>query len=178
MKLDKRHLIGSVFLLGGSVVYNVWIFTRPAGGSVKRTEPSSVETSLLPSTDEALPPAADTTQLSTPPDPVLDRLPEWRRNPFVDRRREPVPVVERAAAQPPPPTSAADPLPTSILYSPSRRLAIIDGRIVGVGDTVQGSRVVEILPNALVLESPARGRRRLEMRPPDTTAPSREAMRR
>jgi len=52
----------------------------------------------------------------------------------------------------------------TILYSPDRRLAIIDGRIVGPGDDVRGARVVDITPDAVLLRD-AQGRlRRLPLR--------------
>jgi hypothetical protein len=45
----------------------------------------------------------------------------------------------------------------TILYGPDRQLAIVDGRIVGVGDIVRGARIVEISPNAVMLRD-AQGR--------------------
>jgi hypothetical protein len=39
----------------------------------------------------------------------------------------------------------------TILYAPNRKLAIVDGRIVGVGDEVRGARVIDITPNAVLL---------------------------
>jgi hypothetical protein len=39
----------------------------------------------------------------------------------------------------------------TILYSADRRLAIVDGRIVGAGDRVRGARIVEITPSAVFL---------------------------
>jgi general secretion pathway protein B len=39
----------------------------------------------------------------------------------------------------------------TILFGPERRLAIVDGRIVGEGDEIKGARVVEITPNAVLL---------------------------
>ncbi len=39
----------------------------------------------------------------------------------------------------------------TILYSPDRKLAIIDNRIVGVGDEVRGARVIEITAGAVLL---------------------------
>jgi len=66
-----------------------------------------------------------------------------------------------AAAPPPAPAAVRRPPPEevplpfdatlgSILYGPDRRLAIIDGRIVQVGDDVRGARVVEITPNTVL----------------------------
>jgi hypothetical protein len=49
----------------------------------------------------------------------------------------------------------------TILYGPDRKLAMVDGRIVGVGDVVRGARVVEITPNAVMLRDPQGRLRRL-----------------
>ncbi len=47
----------------------------------------------------------------------------------------------------------------TILYSPDRMLAIVDGRIVGPADEVRGARVVDITPSAVMLRD-AQGRLR------------------
>jgi len=47
----------------------------------------------------------------------------------------------------------------TILYGPDRKLAIVDGRIVGIGDAVRGARVVDITPNTVMLRD-AQGRLR------------------
>jgi len=39
----------------------------------------------------------------------------------------------------------------TILYSADRKLAIVDGRIVTVGDDVRGARIVDITPSAVLL---------------------------
>ena len=54
----------------------------------------------------------------------------------------------------------------SILFSPERRLAVVNGRIARAGDRIAGSRIVDIQPRAVVVESPGRGRRTIEMRSP------------
>jgi hypothetical protein len=51
----------------------------------------------------------------------------------------------------------------TILYSADRKLAIIDGRIVGTGDEVRGSRIVDITPNAVLLRDQQGRLRRLSM---------------
>jgi hypothetical protein len=51
----------------------------------------------------------------------------------------------------------------TILYSADRQLAIIDGRIVGVGDEVRGARVVEITPAAVMLRDGQGRLRRLPL---------------
>jgi hypothetical protein len=47
----------------------------------------------------------------------------------------------------------------TILYGADRKLAIVDGRIVQVGDEVRGARVVEITPNSVLFRD-AQGRLR------------------
>ena len=64
--------------------------------------------------------------------------------------------------RPAPPPEVALPFDAvlgTILYSPDRKLAIVDGRIVGVGDEVRGARIVEITPRAVLLRD-AQGRLR------------------
>lgn len=54
----------------------------------------------------------------------------------------------------------------TILYAPERKLAIIDGLIVEVGDDVRGARVIEIAPTVVTLRD-AQGRmRRLTLSTP------------
>jgi hypothetical protein len=47
----------------------------------------------------------------------------------------------------------------SILYSPDRKLAIINGQIVGTGDEVNGARIVDITADTVFLRD-AQGRLR------------------
>lgn len=51
---------------------------------------------------------------------------------------------------------------TSVIISPARCAAIIDGKTVNLGGTHDGARLVEITPGAVVLES-SKGRRTLEL---------------
>ncbi len=44
----------------------------------------------------------------------------------------------------------------STLVSPRRRTAVINGRLVGVGETINGARVVEILPSQVRLRREGR----------------------
>jgi hypothetical protein len=53
----------------------------------------------------------------------------------------------------------------TILYGADRKLAIVDGRIVGVGDLVRGARVVEITPTAVMLRDEQGRARRLALGP-------------
>jgi hypothetical protein len=65
-------------------------------------------------------------------------------------RREPAPPRARSAA-PPEAALPFDAVLGTILYSADRKLAIIDNRIVGVGDEVRGARIVEITSVAVLL---------------------------
>src|SRR5262245_21607499 len=49
------------------------------------------------------------------------------------------------------PAAPPDVTVESILYSPDRRLAIVDGRILTVGDAVDGFRIVDITPTTVVV---------------------------
>jgi hypothetical protein len=51
----------------------------------------------------------------------------------------------------------------TILYSADRKLAIVDGRIVAVGDEVRGARIVDITPSAVLLRDGQGRLRRLGM---------------
>ncbi len=51
----------------------------------------------------------------------------------------------------------------TILFGPDRALAIVDGRIVGIGDEVRGARVLEITSNAVMLRDPQGKLRRLSL---------------
>ncbi len=60
----------------------------------------------------------------------------------------------------------------TILYSSDRKLAIVNGRIVGLGDVVNGARIVDIAAGTVLLRD-AQGRlRSLTLGPVgSTTAP-------
>ena len=64
------------------------------------------------------------------------------------------------------PLKEALPKVDSILIDQDRRLALIDGAIVGVGDTVAGRVVVEIERNAVVLREPSGRIVRVRLRAP------------
>ena len=91
-----------------------------------------------------------------PPPPAVVEKPPLAALP--PARSEPAP----ARARPAPPAEVATPFDAvlgTILFSPDRKLAIIDNRIVGVGDEVRGARVTEITAGAVLLRD-AQGRLR------------------
>ena len=171
MKLDKRHLVASVALLVASIIYNVWVFTRPSRATVAANAAAADALAQAASVASPLPSgstgplAVDPAQITPLPDVEIDRLPEWPRDPFADQRPQ-EPVFAEAGVPEPVAVEDPDPVVASILYSASRRLATLDGRIVRVGDKIGNATVVDILPSAVIIESPERGRRTLTMRPP------------
>jgi hypothetical protein len=52
----------------------------------------------------------------------------------------------------------------TILYGSDRKLAIVDGRIVQVGDDVRGARVIDILPDAVLFRDVQGRLRKLTLR--------------
>jgi len=90
----------------------------------------------------------------------------------VDEPRPPAAGVDRSTA--PPSVSSARPerevVVTSILYSADRKLAIINGQIARPGDRIGSTTIVEIRPHAVVVESPERGRRIVDLRVPVASA--------
>ena len=107
------------------------------------------------------------------PPPINPEPPPIRQEPSAAVRRVAPKVAPRrvqlsAPQQPPPPLRrpASDPLPfdaavSSILFSPDRQLAIIDGRVVGRGDMVRDATVVEISAGVVLLRDSQGRLRRL-----------------
>ena len=54
----------------------------------------------------------------------------------------------------------------TILYGTDRKLAIVDGRIVQVGDDVRGARVIEITQNSVLFRDQQGRLRRLTLEGP------------
>ena len=166
MTLRKSHLVLALVLFAISLAYNAWVLLRP----VPNTVASRAETPLIEGihtggptvTGEPVAEVIDQATLPPVPDVGLDRAPEWPRNPFLSTRvraAETSPASAKATAEP-------DLVLASILYSAERRLAIVNGRIVGVGDRVGSMTVRDIEPRAVVVESSTGVRRMLELRTP------------
>jgi len=126
--------------------------TRPAPTGTPPPEPTRT---APPATVPAAPPAT-----SAAPPRVEPTAPPVRQG-----ETPPQPAPRR---QPPARTPTESPLPFdaslgTILYSPDRKLAIIDGRIVGVGDEVRGARVTDITPTVVFLRDAQGKLRRLTL---------------
>jgi len=157
MTVRRPHLTLALAALAAAVLYNVWYFVlRPAGGPAAprpAAEAPLVGPAVASRGAEA---ARDPLSIPAPPAVDLASTPSWRRDPFLfgDETRAVAPV------------SAAEPVPVlptvrSILYSAARRLAIVDGRIVGVGDSVGGYAVADIEKGAVVFTAPSGERLRV-----------------
>ena len=94
--------------------------------------------------------------------------PRWSRNPFVQRLTPSPNVAVRPVSIAPP--VAADPVVSGILVSGGRRLAVVDGRIVGPGDLLGATTVRSIEPEAIVIAGPDGRARRVPVRRPATVS--------
>jgi len=81
------------------------------------------------------------------PEPPARPIFRVMKEPPAAPRTEPTTAARRPVA----PTALPDATVESILYSPDRRLAIVDGRIMTIGDAVDGFRIVDITPTSVVV---------------------------
>ena len=118
---------------------------------------------------------------SGPSASARDNVPRQAGTPVPANRPSapPAPIVEPPATPSAPATGVSplavqpstsererEVLVTSILYSPDRQLAIVDGQIARPGDRIGSISIVEIRPRAIVVESPEGGRRIVGLRVP------------
>jgi hypothetical protein len=119
--------------------------------ALARTGSSHAKVSLLVGGE-----AQDTPQPASPRTPVAHTLPaNTQQTPDLTNGRRPA-----VAPQP-------DPVVSSILISDGRRLARVDGRIVGPGDRLAAGVVQAIEPDAIVVAGPDGRSRRVEILRPD-----------
>ena len=162
MTLGKVHLMATVPMFVAAIGYNIWYFAQEDAANGTRPAQNAVApvAATGPSVASGGPPPVDPLQIPPAPDVALDTLPQWTRNPFADLRAPAIAAsdtpVTADPAQPPP---DADLVVAMILSGPDRRLARVNGQTVRVGDRVGTSLVVDILPDAIVVESPSQGRR-------------------
>lgn len=131
---------------------------------------------VLPRAATPVTPAPVIRPAPAPPPPVAVQPRFVPPPPARERAPEPAPVASAPVTPPPPrvvaqkPPEPEPPRPTpprqvppapevslpfegtlgTILYGADRKLAIVDGRIVQVGDEVRGAKVVEITPNSVL----------------------------
>lgn len=169
MKVGKPHLYAMLVVLACVMAYNIWYFTQPSGAtSPVQPQPSMAVEGAAPAgaapsvAGEGAGTLIDPTEVPPPPDVSLDQPPQWVRNPFASTLQPPTPEVVSVET---PEEEEPDVVVSTILYSDARRLATVNGRIVREGDRVGPVTIVEIRPNAVVVESPRRGRRTMLLRP-------------
>ena len=163
MTIRPAHLTFALAALAAAVLYNVWYFVlRPAEPAASRR---AIEQPLVGAPGATPGGAAVRDPLSIPAPPAVDlaSAPSWRRDPFLfgDESRTVARPVVRVA-------EPARPSVRTILFSANRRLAIVDGRIVGVGDAVGAYTVADIEKGAVVFSAPSGARVRV---PVHTTEP-------
>lgn len=99
-----------------------------------------------------VPPTAQTpVARSSPTRPMPEPEPAPTPQPRVAVSRPQILQGLSGRERPEAPPTPFDAVLGSILYSPDRKLALIDGRIVGSGDEVKGARVVDITPGGVTL---------------------------
>ena len=159
MTVRRTHLVLALAALAAAGLYNVWYFViRPGGRTAEAGPRPALERPLAP---VAAGGAAARDPLSIPAPPPIDAAsrPAWGRDPFLfgdESRSEPRPA---AVAAPEP----ARPFVSTILYSSSRRLAIVNGRTVGVGDAAGAYTVADIERTAVVFTAPNGDRVRVSL---------------
>lgn len=167
MKVRKSHLRLALFALGAAVLYNVWFFVlRPGPRPPAR---AASEQPLFGAPGFAAGATApDPVAIPAPPEIDMLASPSWRRDPFLfgDETRQ-------VTAAKLPQSVPSAPVVRSILYSADRRLAIVDGRIVGVGDPAGTYRVSAIEQDAVVFTTPSGERLRVSVHAPPTAGVTR-----
>jgi len=156
MTVRRAHLTLALAALAAAALYNVWYFVlRPAAPAVSRP---AAEQPLIVAAGQAQAGMAARDPLTIPAPPPVDltSAPSWRRDPFLfgDETRD----AWRPAVQAQTPVR---PTVRTILYSATRRLAIVNGRIVGVGDVVGDYTVADIEKDAVSFTAASGGRLRV-----------------
>ncbi len=164
MKLGKRHMQIAIVVMLAALTYRVFISARssPAGTPAEQPLLAGVQAPARSDAPRpAAPAVADPSKIPAPSPVDLAVVPSWARDPFLGsgETRDPVAFQPTAAPEPVGP----DPVVTSILYASDRRVAMVDHRMVHVGDTVSGGVVVAIEPKAIVIRTPSGAERRVEM---------------
>jgi len=109
-----------------------------------------------------VPPVAPREEPRQPSAAVLPPVAPTTRETPASLGREP----ERVRARPAPPPEVAlafEAVIGTILFSPDRKLAIIDGQVVGLGDEVRGARIIDITAGTVILRDRQGRLRRLTM---------------
>jgi len=158
MKVKKQHFRLAIGALAIAVVWSAWSYAR---GSGRPAAPASGPAGQRPwfgpeQSGEATAGARQIDPATIPPPPSVEgaTVSASPRDPFVfgdefrDVKEPVVPV-------------GATPVVRSILFSSSRRLALIENRVVGVGDRIGNYKVIQIERDAVIFSTPTGERRRV-----------------
>ena len=158
MKIQKKHLRIVLIALAAAILYNVYRYLATPSGASAAARPLLTNATARGPEAPAMP-SLDPSSIPEPPRVDLALDPRWDRDAFLfgNETRE-VRVVRTA-----PPPAGPDPVVKSILFSTGRRLAVVDGRIVKVGDRVGQNEVVEIERAAVVFRTPSGTQRRVDL---------------
>jgi hypothetical protein len=157
MKIQRSHLHIALVVLAAAVLYNVWSFMTPASRTTgpQRLQPA-LETDAGRTTAGA--DAIDPMTIPAPPAIDMSRAPLTARDPFLfgDETRD-VPLRTAQVAVTP------DPLVRAVLFSATRRTAMLEHRMVSIGDSVGSLRVADIERDAVVFTTSTGERRRVSL---------------
>lgn len=142
----------------------------PTGSQREPRGTSGSRVGASPSTPAARPASRADAPASSPrvgAEPTTGRAPE-------DASRHRAGVAPPARRRTTGANSTTEPAPislslSSILWSAQRQLVIVEGQVLGVGDTIAGMKIVEIQPDAVILRDRAGRLRRAELRRPRPT---------
>lgn len=161
MKVKKQHLQLAVAVVVVAVVWSVSSLLRRSSPPPTQTAPRGEQQPILardrPRQARSTATTVDPASIPAPPSVDVAAGSSSVRDPFLfgsegrEVREAPIPV-------------GANPLVRSILFSSGRRLALIENRIVRVGDVVGDFRVVQIERDAVTFATPAGERRRVSIR--------------
>jgi len=173
MTLGKRHMQIAIVVMLATLVWNVY---RSYWGGSSTT--AAVQAPLLASVGpvpRADAPAArevDPATIAAPPTVDLRAEPAWPRDPFLAPGESRDAVIAEAAPDP----AGPDPVVRSILYSSDRRLALVDKRVVKIGDVIAAGTITDIQANAIVLRAPGGEIRRIELSRIASVSPAAEGV--
>jgi len=158
MKVQRSHLRIAVVVLALAVLYNFWVFFRPAPrtGPVNRGAQGMLQPEAPP--PSAGPAAIDPLSIPAPPAVDVSAAAPGARDPFLfgDENRLGTPRPTDVPRVP-------DPTIRSILYSATRQTALVDNRMLSVGDSIGTLKVVQIDRDAVVFAAADGERRRVAL---------------
>jgi hypothetical protein len=159
MKVQRSHLRIAVVVLVLAVLYNLWVFFRPAprtGAQANR----GTQGMLQPEAPQrpSGPTPIDPLSIPAPPAVDLSSAAPGARDPFLfgDENRLGTPRPADVPREP-------DPLIRSILYSATRQTALVENRMLSVGDSIGTLKVAQIDRDAVIFVSADGERRRVAL---------------